>query len=311
MEHTACNLCGSQNTQPLIEGCDRSSGRKETYSVVRCAECGLAYLNPRPDAQELPSYYQVEYYQGTLRDAHWALEREDARGIRKVGIDLMLGRRTPPFVEGGRLLDVGCSEGSYLVAMRARGWEVHGVEMDAEAVRFAREHYGLDVRTGQAEGLLAGFPDNHFDVVTLWHVLEHFSDPVRILADIGRILKPGGRLMIEVPNFQGFSRLVFRTYWAPLELPRHLYHFTPRTLAAMLAKTGYQGVEVRGAPAAVAATASLQLLRNQWAHDPGSSGLSWNPLLLALAFPASWLLARFRRSAFMTAAAIKPPAGFT
>lgn len=212
----------------------------------------------------------------------------------------------PALRAGGRVLDIGCAGGGYLLALRQLGWDVHGVEMTPALARYAREQFGLDVRTGAAEVALAEFPDGYFDVITMWHVLEHLANPSGVLAEVCRLLKPGGRLMLEVPNFHSLSRLILRTYWFPLELPRHLYHFTPQTVAAMLTKAGFHAIRLRGVPAAVAATWSLQLLWNAWTGSAGGRAIAVNPVLLCLFFPGSWLLARFHLSAHMTAEATKP-----
>jgi 2-polyprenyl-3-methyl-5-hydroxy-6-metoxy-1,4-benzoquinol methylase len=271
------------------------------FHVVRCASCALVYLNPRPDSKELPGYYPPEYQNG-LRD----YPHNQKAAIVKVGQDMWLRRRTPPFVPGGRVLDIGCSGGGYLLALREKGWDVHGVEMDPAVAEFTRSKFDIDVRTGAAEGVLRDFPDGHFDVVTMWHVLEHLSDPSKVLSEIRRILKPGGRLMLEVPNFRCLSRMLLRTYWFPLELPRHFYHFTPRTLEAMLTKAGFQHADVKGVPSALAITLSLQLLWNKWTGNLEGRGFILNPLLLVLFFFPSWLLARVGWSAHMTADAGKP-----
>jgi SAM-dependent methyltransferase len=296
MESVDCNLCGSVDLVPVIVGRDRLFHPKETFHVVRCASCALAFLNPRPNGEELGHYYPLEY-QTSLRDYHFNQDR-----MMQAGLGLWLRRRTPTFVPGGRLLDIGCSGGGYLLEMRKLGWEVHGVEMDPDVPRF--KELGIDVRSGLAETAMAEFPDGHFDVVTAWHVLEHVFDPSRVLAEAHRILKPGGRLMLEVPNFSSAGRCLFRTYWFPLELPRHLYHFTPKTLEALLRKAGFEEATVRGVPSALSITLSLQLIWNRWTGTKGR-WMILNPALLGFFFPISWLLGKFRFSSHMTADAVK------
>jgi SAM-dependent methyltransferase len=295
MENVLCNLCGSGDAIPLIVGRDRAFHPEERFSVVKCVTCALAYLNPRPDAKELPGYYPVEYMNG-LRDY-----THNQQGIVKVGQDIWLRRRTPRFVPGGRALDIGCNGGGYLLALRRMGWDVHGIEMDPAVAEYARAQFGLDVRTGSAEAALPEIPDGHFDVVTMWHVLEHLADPSRVLSEIHRILKPGGRLMLEVPNFGSVARSVLRTYWFPLELPRHFYHFTPPTLEALLRKAGFEETGVRGVPSALSMTLSVQLMWNRWTGNLAGRGIILNPVLLCLSFPPSWLLAQFGLSSHMVA----------
>ena len=218
---------------------------------------------------------------------------------------MIMRRRLPQGSAAGRALEIGCGGGAYLLALREQGWEVHGVELSPDLAQHAREELGFDVRTGSAETALVEFPDDHFDLVAMWHVIEHLSDPSAVLAEIRRVLKPGGRLIMELPNFAGLSRFVLRTYWMALDLPRHLYHFTPETLQAMLARAGLRVVAVQGVPAALVVTMSLQLLWNGWRAVNGTGIIASRSLLVPL-FLGSAMLARVRLSAHMAAEAVKP-----
>ncbi|MCC7355251.1 MAG: class I SAM-dependent methyltransferase [Anaerolineae bacterium] len=148
----------------------------------------------------------------------------------------------PRYRPHGRLLDVGCGSGAYLLAMRALGWEVHGVETDTRSVERAREVWALDVRQGPLE--LAGFDSGMFDVITLWHVLEHLPSPRRALAACHRLLKLGGQLMLEVPNVVGPGARLFRERWFHVDAPRHLYAFSPTTLRRILDETAFASTRV-------------------------------------------------------------------
>ncbi|PYR67071.1 MAG: hypothetical protein DMF87_19025 [Acidobacteria bacterium] len=300
MEQVSCNLCGSRDQSRVILGRDRLMKLGDSFQVVRCRRCRLAYLNPRPTAAELSAHYPNEY-NAFVRD----YVHHRPRGLMKVGADMITRRRIPRSAAAGRALEIGSGGAAYLLALRERGWEVHGVEVSAELAQHARETFGLDVRTGPAETQLLAFPDNHFDLVAMWHVLEHLSDPAAVLTQIRRILKPGGRLMLELPNFTGVSRFLFRTYWMALDLPRHLYHFTPATLETMLARAGFCDIVIRGVPAALVVTTSLQLFWNDWRGVTSARIISSRSLLVALFF-GSALLARLRLSAHMAAEADKP-----
>jgi len=120
--------------------------------------------------------------------------------------------------------------------LRKRGWKVQGTELNDASAAFAREVLGLPVRTGELTSL--HFPDAHFDVVILWHVLEHLHEPQTVLDEVARILRPGGVLLVAVPNFQSFEAKLTRNHWFHLDVPRHLIHFTPRTLQRSLAQAG-------------------------------------------------------------------------
>jgi SAM-dependent methyltransferase len=134
-------------------------------------------------------------------------------------------------------LDVGANDGFFLHLARQSGWDVQGVEIAESAAAYAREVFDLDVFVGQLTE--ANFPDQAFDVVTFWHVLEHVHDPLGHLQETYRILKPGGLLIVEVPNISSWQARLFGARWRALDTPRHLYHFSPDSLKAMLQKAGF------------------------------------------------------------------------
>lgn len=296
METVPCNACGSDQAEVILIGRDRVYNHPERFQLVRCSQCHLVYLNPRPDPQEIGTYYPKQYQQA-LRDTYTG----ERKGVSRVGLKVGLRRRTPPLVPGGRLLDIGCGGGHYLQCMKELGWAVQGIEFDEAQAAHAREQLSADVRAGTAESTLDGLPSEHFDVVTLWHVLEHLHNPTLVLREVHRVLKPGGRIMVEVPNFQSIDRVLFKSYWYPLELPRHLYHFGPRTLRALLGQCGFEVDSIRGTPAAIPVTASLQLLWNHWRNKSTGLAIALNPLLLIPAFIATAILGRFRLSGIMLA----------
>ncbi len=139
--------------------------------------------------------------------------------------------------KGGRLLEVGCNEGLFLHLARQAGWETQGVEIAELGAVYAREILNLEVFNGEL--IEANFPDEYFDVVTFWHVLEHLLDPQLDLREAHRILKLDGLLIVDVPNIASWQAKVFSSNWKALDIPRHLYHFSPDSLRAMLAQAGF------------------------------------------------------------------------
>ena len=121
--------------------------------------------------------------------------------------------------------------------MRDQGWDVVGIELSAYAAEFSRQTYGLDVRTGTLEE--TAFPDDHFDVVALWDVFEHVLDPKATLAEIGRVLKPGGLFIASLPNPTGFEAKLFGAHWLGWDRPRHLHIFTPQVMENYLNDAGF------------------------------------------------------------------------
>ena len=138
----------------------------------------------------------------------------------------------------GRVLEVGCGRGLLLEAFRRRGWDVQGTELTEKAARYAQQVAGVPVEIGQLDEI--GFPDSHFDAITMWHVLEHVHDPRVVLAEVSRILKPGGVLLVGVPNFSGFEARLFKDKWFHLDVPRHVTHLTKATLKQALHGNGLE-----------------------------------------------------------------------
>jgi len=137
-----------------------------------------------------------------------------------------------------RVLDVGCGPGFLLRRFQARGWEVQGTELSEQSAAHARETLGLPMHVGDLAS--ARFPDAHFDAVVLWHVLEHVPCPQSTLVEVERILRPGGAVLVGVPNFGSLEARLARNKWFHLDVPRHLNHFTVPTLTWMLSSAGLQ-----------------------------------------------------------------------
>jgi len=143
---------------------------------------------------------------------------------------------------GGRLLELGCSYGSFLEYAKNLGWSVHGVEIAEEPVKFGRQVLGLDIHHGTLES--AAYPADYFDVVTGWMVLEHLHDPVGTLKEIRRIIKPGGVVAFGIPNAASWEFKMFGPNWFALEIPRHLSHFTSQSVSELFARAGFELVKV-------------------------------------------------------------------
>jgi SAM-dependent methyltransferase len=245
-----------------------------TFPLVRCTGCGLSYLRERPSPAALAGFYpDGAYYAYKTPAAHSLFARRGvlasfwyaAKGsvlAERYNYRHLAPRRMPsalawvplparlhdrltheldvllhPFVPGGSLLEVGCGAGKYLDLMRALGWpRVAGVDFSARAVAQARDVLGLEVYCGELPE--QRFPADTFDAVSLSHTLEHVADPVGLLSEIRRVLKPGGRLAVVVPNAESLGARVFREYCVLLDPPRHLVNFTKRSLALAFAHAG-------------------------------------------------------------------------
>lgn len=236
MIEVTCNYCGTDDADLVNQGPDLLLNRPGDFRLMRCRHCGLIYQNPRLTLEELPSYYPEEYqpYRQDIDAQDSALQRFDAQfGLNRRCRQLIRHHPQP-----AQLLDVGCATGLFLNTMRQYDWQVTGVELSPYASEYARRTFGLEVITGTLES--AQLPNNAFDVVTLWDVLEHVVDPKITLKEISRILKPGGLLALSLPNPTAFEASLFGASWVGWDRPRHLHLFTPAILKNYLQDAGFQ-----------------------------------------------------------------------
>ena len=243
----ACAVCGG-SAVPLYDGlCDNLFDVPGTWSLVKCANtvCGLLWLNPAPHPDDLPALYKGYYTHGVevgsraLRAAR-ALHRAIADCLlAPLGVPMEQNRARRMFIDRkvpGTLLDIGCGDGLFLSLMARRGWRVAGVDFDAEAVARARELRNLDVEVGTAVSQAAA--GRKYDVVTASHVVEHVAEPGEFLRNCGRMINPGGRIVLRTPNPLSFGHRRYGAAWRGLEPPRHLQLFTLPALSACARQAG-------------------------------------------------------------------------
>ncbi|ACB33243.1 Methyltransferase type 11 [Leptothrix cholodnii SP-6] len=233
--------------QSVLVGQDRIHGIPGRFTVVRCQHCGLMRTDPRPTPQTIGAYYPADYAPHRAVDAVSKPKVRKWRHRFKDKIARLLGRdvrRLPP-IEPGHMLEIGCASGAYLKEMRAQGWSVEGIEYSDAAAQSARE-MGIHVQTASVE--TARDPERTADVATAWMVLEHLHDPVQALVKIRRWLKPDGYLVGVVPDANALDRRLFGELWYALQLPSHLYHYTPATLRQVLDTAGWELVQTRWQP---------------------------------------------------------------
>ncbi len=233
---TAPTACGhiDAEAETLFDAKDPATG--DTFTIVRCRRCRLAQTAPAPTDAELDGYYPRGYHSTTKR----------YRG----GMDRVLSlvhrsriRTIERLVGGtGSVLDIGCGPGVLINEMRSRGWRVRGTERSPSAAAQARDVFHLDVSAVDVGELVAA--GNTYDAVVLWHVAEHLHVPDATVREIARLLRPGGVLLIAVPNFESPEARIGRAGWFHLDVPRHLVHFTPSTLMAVLRDAGFRPVKV-------------------------------------------------------------------
>lgn len=230
LEIGPCPVCGGSMAMPVYQIADPS------LDIVLCRGCGLGSLHPMPDPDRVRSFYRAPYYGSGGRKFTRVIERlvaavADARA-RTVALALR---------PGARILDVGCGRGLWLTGLVEQGFDVHGFEVSDDAVE------GIDPRIEVRidwDLAAAGYPGEHFDCVLLWHVLEHLPAPRRTLEEVHRLLRPGGCLLLAIPNLNSLQASWAGPAWFHLDPPRHLYHFPLAALERLLASSGFVDFEV-------------------------------------------------------------------
>jgi 2-polyprenyl-3-methyl-5-hydroxy-6-metoxy-1,4-benzoquinol methylase len=203
----------------------------ELFEIWECKSCTLRFTQNIPDADAVGAYYQSENYishsdtsEGFINKLYHTVRSRTLLQKRKL-VEKMTGK------SAGKILDIGCGTGAFLRTMQEAGWQVTGLEPDATARQKAKELYQLDVES--AENLFS-LPAETFDAITMWHVLEHVHLLHDYISQATKLLKPGGKLFIAVPNYTSDDEKVYKQYWAAYDVPRHLYHFSPQAMQKLL-----------------------------------------------------------------------------
>jgi len=211
-----CPICGHRGVVPFLSAPDRFHGRTHLYRLDRCPACELVWLADAPSPAEMGQHYGEDYDRAIssveTNENHWHGKRDELQVYKT----------------GGAILDLGCSSGSFLASLKGPNWKLYGIEMSEEVAAKARARTGAEVFVGDI--LDAPFAPASFDVITCFHVFEHLYHPREVLAKVSEWLKPGGIFVAFMPNIDSAGEHIFKSYWYGLELPRHLYHFSPASM---------------------------------------------------------------------------------
>jgi SAM-dependent methyltransferase len=255
LETPACDLCGGTETKFLYNVRDRRHHYPGEFKMVECTQCSLRYVSPRPVRATIANWYPTTYKaykkkSALARTADWVEDH-----VWNAYLRVFLTGSYPTFYfprherdfatadRAPRILDIGCGSGDKLRYIRGKStWDTFGVDFSPQAVENANANGAGDVRLSRGDEL--PFDDEFFDAVMSWHSLEHHYSPRATMREVARVLRPGGKAIIAIPSGNNLGIRAFRSYWGPLEVPRHLYYFTRATLARLVGEVGLEMTRV-------------------------------------------------------------------
>lgn len=218
-----CIICGRYNTTIFWE--------KDGFSYSACPDCGLIYVNPRPSPEKLQNYYNRDY----------RVDRRRYLGRKKKWFDIM--KILKKYRENGSILEIGCSYGLFLKSAEEKGFDVKGIEVSGDAAEYAVKNYGVDVEHGDLNEILEKSGES-FDIICMWHTIEHINRPDHILLQLRRLLKDDGIVALTTPNIRSLPAKKMGVFWEWVNPPRHLFLFSVETITRLLQQQGYEVVEI-------------------------------------------------------------------
>lgn len=234
IHYTHCPICGSASLQPVLSARDHTVSGEE-FQLLQCAACTLRFTQDVPDAASITPYYKSENYishtntsKGLINGLYQFVRKRTLKRKRRL-IETLTG------IHKGNLLDVGSGTGAFVQEMNQQGWQVTGLEPDADARKVAKE-----VNAAVLTDISAFYQleTGVYDAITMWHVLEHVHELQGYIAHLKNLLKENGRLFIAVPNYTSKDAGIYQAHWAAYDVPRHLYHFSPQSVHELMEKHG-------------------------------------------------------------------------
>jgi 2-polyprenyl-3-methyl-5-hydroxy-6-metoxy-1,4-benzoquinol methylase len=303
IEHVPCPLGCPKGDETVLTGRDLLHELPGEFTVVKCRTCGLMRTNPRPSSDTIGLYYPDDYgpYLGTQ-----VRQTKTTSGIKKLLKPLANRIFNPktqelPTMAPTRMLEIGCASGAFLHQMAGQGWQVEGIEFSEKAAQAASK-LGYKVHAGSLESAPA--PEQPFDLIVGWMVLEHLHDPIGCLRKLHEWANNSAWLVLSVPNANSISFRFFKDKWYDLHLPNHLYHFTPQTLQKVLESGGWTLERVhhqRSLINLIESTAYVAESKGwprlgRWLHDFAMRGGKW----FYIQFPIAWILSVLGQTGRMT-----------
>ena len=244
MKTISCNICGSTESDKLLDGYDRYTTLDKTvFTLVTCRNCGLVYMNPQPSMEELAKYYPEDYPPYHPHDifAYGPILRTVQRIYHTIRPPRAHTVPTQKFISTDasvkKVLDFGCGAGHTLIKLQLEHpkWELFGFDISTN--KEVKQVGNVTIYYDDFARMESDFEPNSFDIIYLNNVLEHVHDPHDTLTRLRALLKPGSEMIIEIPNITSIKFRIFGKYFSSLEIPRHLYHFSPDTIRKVCEKS--------------------------------------------------------------------------
>jgi 2-polyprenyl-3-methyl-5-hydroxy-6-metoxy-1,4-benzoquinol methylase len=230
-----CPICNSEKISFYLKILDHSISKK-VFSLTKCSNCNFIFTNPRPNKTEIYKYYESPDYI-SHSNSKIGLINKMYQFVRQFSIRHKISIITKYSSRNKKLLDIGCGTGEFLKECNSRGWEVKGIEPSLNARDFAVKRYSLPVFS---ESEIDSFNNSSFQVITLWHVLEHVHELNNRIKDIFRLLVNNGITIIALPNLNSYDANYYEENWAAYDVPRHLYHFSSQNVKDLFEKNGFE-----------------------------------------------------------------------
>ena len=233
-----CPWCGSDKAQINLWLRDEFL-TKEDFHICECLNCGLLYTMPRPSKDKIVAYYKSEEYYSHQENKKGFIPKV-YETVKKTNLKHKYKLATSGLTVG-KVLDIGCGVGDFLHTAEMHGWECTGVEPSEDAKVIAQKRmHGRIISSEDLENI----PEGYFDLITMWHVLEHVDDLKWQVEQLRRLIKPKGRIVIALPNYKSYDGQYYKELWAAYDVPRHLNHFNKTTLTKIFKASGLELVKM-------------------------------------------------------------------
>jgi 2-polyprenyl-3-methyl-5-hydroxy-6-metoxy-1,4-benzoquinol methylase len=241
IQYSQCPVCNSSNIQPHITAKDYTVSQ-QVFSIWGCKNCTVQFTQQVPSQNEIGGYYKASSYishtdtkQGLINKLYHIVRKRTLTAKRTL-IEKITSSTS------GSILDIGCGTGAFLNEMQTANWQITGLEPDDAARKIAKDQYQINALPSHE---IFTITPGSYDVVTMWHVLEHVHELQAYMQQIHNLLKPHGKLFIAVPNYTSYDAAVYKEYWAAYDVPRHLYHFSPKSIEQLIIPYGFKLIQMK------------------------------------------------------------------